>query len=805
MMRSNGIGTLLVALSWAGLVYGQQPRLPQPAGQPPMLPATTGQPGMLPTSAAPAAPLPDAVSKPPVLPVPVSPNDVIITVDEPGKPSLRCKVLKVWHMPDGMLAREVQALDTGEIMTIADGGVVQHHAPPPAPRSPGLASRLFHWGHDDKACDTTMQAQGPAPNGPCKPARGTQMAVCPCPSCPPGATCCQTCGPCATCEAPSGMNANSRTTPVPTTAVLAQLPYGDYARPKVQSSIAGAAQPSDWHQSWGDASDHPATVTPRPESGTASVSVPVSQPLPPATVTAVVIPKPDTTADTMVPPQPVPPPPSFPTEVTPKPAPSTSNYVPVKPALPPAPSYSTGVPPKPAQPPATYNVNVPSRPLMPPLDYPTKSAVKKTDQPPANVVAQVTPKTEPPPAKPTTVTATVKNTQTDLPQAAQRPDPLKDPQSFSKRPLDVGVTASKTTEDRTRKADDKTKPAAPAPATAAAPPAAAPPAVPPVATRGPSVPAGTQSVLAAQGGAPGNVVYLPVPVVTLPSGYRPQPQAPQIPRPPQPMPPAPPSDPKTIVANAFTPTEQEMAPMAPPVMAMAPGERNAFMPPPPPPGSPAAAAMSARGNGQGYPGAMGPMGYAPAWQGPMNAGMYPPAGYPPMPRAMNMPNPYVPGTPAAPGPVAGNAMGSGIVPVSYQTPAAPAPMPMPSSAELRPTMPSGPFNPAMLMVLHDSLYPSQREWAAENLSTCDWRSNPQVVPALVTAAREDAAPTVRVACIHYLARMNANSAPVLAALLQLKGDPDPRVRAEAEKAWAFFCGQPSRATASIAAALPASN
>jgi hypothetical protein len=88
----------------------------------------------------------------------------------------------------------------------------------------------------------------------------------------------------------------------------------------------------------------------------------------------------------------------------------------------------------------------------------------------------------------------------------------------------------------------------------------------------------------------------------------------------------------------------------------------------------------------------------------------------------------------------------------------------------------------VLGVLRDSLYPSQREWAADSLVGQDWRTNPEVLQGLLTAAREDPAPTVRAACVRCLAKMNANTVPVVGTIQALKSDADPRVRSEAEQA-----------------------
>jgi hypothetical protein len=87
-----------------------------------------------------------------------------------------------------------------------------------------------------------------------------------------------------------------------------------------------------------------------------------------------------------------------------------------------------------------------------------------------------------------------------------------------------------------------------------------------------------------------------------------------------------------------------------------------------------------------------------------------------------------------------------------------------------------------MATLRDALYPSQRECAAETLATVDWRAHPYVVGALVTAAREDPAATVRADCVRCLARMNVNTTPVITTIQGLRTDTDPRVRQEADQA-----------------------
>src|SRR5262249_38702050 len=87
----------------------------------------------------------------------------------------------------------------------------------------------------------------------------------------------------------------------------------------------------------------------------------------------------------------------------------------------------------------------------------------------------------------------------------------------------------------------------------------------------------------------------------------------------------------------------------------------------------------------------------------------------------------------------------------------------------------------LLLVLRTSLYPSQREWAADRLTACDWHANPQLVEDLAGAARNDAAPLVRVGCLRAIAKLHCTGPAALEAAFNLRNDPDARVRHEADQ------------------------
>jgi hypothetical protein len=113
-----------------------------------------------------------------------------------------------------------------------------------------------------------------------------------------------------------------------------------------------------------------------------------------------------------------------------------------------------------------------------------------------------------------------------------------------------------------------------------------------------------------------------------------------------------------------------------------------------------------------------------------------------------------------------------MVPAGYRPPAAPA---TPAAAWT---------TPQLMSMLQEAFYPSQREWAADRLAALDWRTNPLVVEALLHAAKDDPAATVRACCVHGLVQMNVNTVPVVSAIKKLKDDADPRVRQEVETALA---------------------
>jgi hypothetical protein len=114
--------------------------------------------------------------------------------------------------------------------------------------------------------------------------------------------------------------------------------------------------------------------------------------------------------------------------------------------------------------------------------------------------------------------------------------------------------------------------------------------------------------------------------------------------------------------------------------------------------------------------------------------------------------------------------GASHAPMSDRTANGPAPSPESlTSAQL-------------MAVLKDNLFPTKREAAAEELANRDWHASPEIATALVKAAKEDPAATVRVECLHSLVHMKVNTGPAIDVCQALKNDNDLHVRQEAEQA-----------------------
>jgi hypothetical protein len=214
--------------------------------------------------------------------------------------------------------------------------------------------------------------------------------------------------------------------------------------------------------------------------------------------------------------------------------------------------------------------------------------------------------------------------------------------------------------------------------------------------------------------------------------------------------PAPPSE----QANAFDGSRPAMPPSMGSAMPPMPPRGYAGMPPMPP---------------------SGPM---PAY------GMAPP------PPGMMPPAPYA----QVPMPAYGQAPPTGVMAVGYGNPARPGMMDRgPSAPPVVATQPPPVGDPSQLvLILRSSLFPSNREWAADQLGGPEWRGHAVVVEMLVQSAKNDPAATVREACVRNLGRSNGAMPCVVDAITAAQKDEDEGVRNEATKTLAKLQGGGTR-------------
>jgi hypothetical protein len=254
-----------------------------------------------------------------------------------------------------------------------------------------------------------------------------------------------------------------------------------------------------------------------------------------------------------------------------------------------------------------------------------------------------------------------------------------------------------------------------------------PAVLPPAARPNEQWPLNSQSILAAQSGVQGPVVYVPYPVVTVPQPHHPPvPPAPKLPSAPQ--------------LNAYV---------------------NAFTPPPAPPGQPSPASNGNMPPGNPMMAQHQQMMHQQMMQQQM---MYQQMMQQQMAQQRMMPQGNPMATNAAPkqAPMIQN--------VSHQ-------LPMPAQAT-----PASQQIEQLIRAMRESPYPSQREWAAQQLVSFDCRVHPQVLQAIVLSARHDPAVSVRAGCVYCLGRMQVPGDSVLSALQAMRNDNEPRVRDQVEQA-----------------------
>jgi hypothetical protein len=69
------------------------------------------------------------------------------TIEEAGKPPLKCQVMVSWRTPEGHKASQLQAVDSGEILTIVESGPTDGTAA----NHGKVTATLYHWGHNTSA------------------------------------------------------------------------------------------------------------------------------------------------------------------------------------------------------------------------------------------------------------------------------------------------------------------------------------------------------------------------------------------------------------------------------------------------------------------------------------------------------------------------------------------------------------------------------------------------------------------------------------------------------------------------------
>jgi hypothetical protein len=379
-----------------------------------------------------------------------------------------------------------------------------------------------------------------------------------------------------------------------------------------------------------------------------------------------------------------------------------------------------------------------------------------------------------PPAQPKPeATRTVVKTDTprklDLPHAdTTKTDPLQTPDRYVKVPTPGASTVKPPPASDSPKVLQMTKNTTQPEGSGLKPPAMAMPDVTPPAKSadsGPDVPLGMGSVAAAKTAEPA--------VVAPPAG-KPQPApaandwdggnaftpAQPLPTTPSPGKPAPP--PANLAQANLTMPSQPPAPPLPPPPGVMPIPMDRAVP------SGMANAFTNGGSTRPIPPDFG----QPDQPGNAFSPPYPNVGPPP---SMQQAPPIT------------NRGSSQLAMVDRRQPTLPAQAPMQMDQ-----LSSASNTPQLLAVLRDSLYPSQREMAVESLAgQRGAQAQPQIVQALLSAAKNDMAATVRASCVRAIAQLQINTVPAVTVVQSLKNDPDPRVRREVEQALpALTGGQP---------------
>jgi hypothetical protein len=715
-------------------------------------------------------------------------------VQELGKGPQRCRVLRTWREPDGMVVFEVQSISTGARMTIVESGAVSARAgSQPGSKLETMTTRIYHWSGANRP-----------PGAPLPPANAVAIAPPATPASPtivtpatPGQSSWPTANntvmplkpvPAAT------LTSDGKAQPAPVATAQVQIAqqsssatFGssskplDGDRPKVEP-----AQPTDWHRSWGK----PVVSQTKP--------VPVTE-LPHADTT-----RPDPLADPMT--------------YTSK-QPAGEPVADATPAPRPVDTLPNVTQPAPtAAPKATVIAQQPKLAPVPTTPAPTMSApVVKSSDPKLTPVPtnNSTPCTTSTPCSPCTPCVACCETpkrrflfwtfdsckECKQDNCVCQPAPCaRAPCNSEPKPVVVAqpVEHKPTFVEKFQAglAQSQTQRQARAETTVAQP-------VPPK-----ELMTGSKSVVAAADGAPGAQMPMPVPIIMIPPVRNPQALRPAKPKAP-PVQEAQPAIPRSEIENAFTEIEPAKGGRKSQAQPATESEDvNAFSTPPEniPDGElPRNMYRSMQQTLGVYPGP----GYAPSGMGMYPYGFNPAVGYSSRPQMGMMPGapmamarPQMGMMPGAPMAMARPQMG--MMPGAPMAMARPQMMMVPGPVYVSDTTDRPPVSearaaerstpepnvdiPHLLTLLKSALYPSHREWAADNLAVLDGHKHPQVVEALLKAAKEDPAATVRTGCIRGLGTMHANNPAVLAALEHLKSDASPQVSQEANRVLAQLAG-----------------
>jgi hypothetical protein len=655
MVRVYKLGSVVMGLAASGLAWGQAPLAPPPVAEP--------------------------AAK-------------VITVSEPGKPAQKCRVLKMWTQPNGGKACQVQAIDTGEMLTIAQTGPAVTDIAP-GTQAKTMAMTIYHWNGNTPPIGTPIPP-GSVQTPPAAPIPGPTVSM-----------------------TPVVRTATSSDNPLPSTPIV----QATQAAPMPTGPAAQSAKPTGTAQ--------PGTAPmPTVVSGSATMQMPPlgADQRPPGPMTPggiVLTPAPGMAGQEMAAP-------GMGIHEYPEGGTCGDGCTTCKPGLLQrikgcfhkdccpttcCPDGCTSCTTQGAMP-APHGKGETAVPMPPPAEPIRGPKTTDASQSQGGLFNRL------------------KSRTTDTAHA-ERPDPLKNPAEYTSLSGDP-VGPPKTTAELA--------------GSAAKTPYASPPQINmPVGGDLKKSP-GASSVIAA-GGDP---QYVPVPMVTMPDIRR-------MPSPPPTQPPQPPQPIRGMMAGGA----KGMSGPLPPTSEMT---GNAFGPPPA-----IAGEMQSSAFHQGMPNAMG---------------------YGPAPAYATMPRPAMPYNGAAqPGSLYSVPPSQYVAPAGYQQhpgmmqPTAP-PVPMWQQGQATPA-----DLPSMLGQLHESMLPSEREIAASKLASLNWKANPVVVEALLRAAKEDPAGSVRAGCVRCLAQMNVSTPQVVAACNALKADTDPRVQHEVTEALAKLA--PAQAPAKV--------